>query len=103
MYNFTVFYILARKLDLHHISEILVPQKSLLYVKVARFHCIPLGLRVAGKLQKSVLRICEEIKDSKGLKTDEKAPFTDSNLVFCFDVLRFEESSEPNSNHCGII
>ena len=58
---------------------------------------------MAGKLHKSILRICEEIKDSKGLKTDEKAPFTDSNLVFCFDVLRFEESSEPNSNHCGII
>ena len=74
------------------ISEIPLPQNSLLYVKRARFHCITLGLRVAG-----------EIKDLKGLKTGEEALFTDYNLVFCFDVLRSEESSEPNSNHCGII
>ena len=58
---------------------------------------------MAGKLQKSILRIGEEIKDFKGLKTGEEALFTDHNLVFCFNVLRSEVSSEPNSNHCGII
>ena len=94
--------ILARKLDFRHFWDPFASE-LLLYVKRARFHCIALGLRVAGKLHKSILRICGEIKDSKSSKTGEEALFTDYNLVFCFDVFRSEESSEPNSNRCGII
>ena len=85
------------------ISEIPLTQNSPLYEKRTRFIVSHSVWEWLESCKKSILRICGEIKDSKGLKTGEEALFTDYNLVFCFNVLRSEVSSEPNSNHCGII
>ena len=43
---------------------------------------------MAGKLQKSILRIGGEIKDSKGLKTGEEALFTDLQPRVLFQCIK---------------
>ena len=102
LYIILPYLILARKLDFRHFWDPFASELSSV-CKTCTFSLHRTRFESGWKAAKKYFAHLWGNQRLEELKTGEEALFTDYKLVFCFDVFRSEESSEPNSNRCGII